>query len=375
MQIIADANMPGLAPFEALGTVTRVDGRTLTAEQIGEAQVLLVRSVTRVDAALLDGTQVRFVGSATIGTDHVDLEYLAARGIRFAHAPGCNARAVAEYVLQASLLLADAGSRPLKGRTAAVVGLGNVGSRVADWLTALGIEVVACDPPLARQGPTVSCPLVPLDEALQADLISLHVPLTRDGEDATWHLLGAERLERLDPAQMLINTCRGPVIDNRALLNRLESGQGPRTILDVWESEPTVPPALLAQVLFGSPHIAGYSLEGKLNGTRMLYRAFCDWQGLDSSLPRAEQDSATLAGSVDSESSLLGLLQQAYVLPQDHHRLAESLNDEEPGRAFDGLRKHYPLRHELHHWQHQGEVASEWQAIMRRLFERDEIAG
>ncbi|MGJ3257463.1 MAG: 4-phosphoerythronate dehydrogenase [Alcanivorax sp.] len=370
MQIIADANMPGLEPFDAMGTVTRVDGRSLTRQQLGEAEVLLVRSVTRVDADLLAGSRVRFVGSATIGTDHVDLAYLQRQGIRFAHAPGCNARAVAEYVLQAVLLLCEAGNRSPRGATAAVVGLGNVGLQVADWLTDLGMKVRACDPPLAGQGYAGPYRLEPLDAMLDADLITLHVPLTDSGDHATRHLLDAARLSRLSASQMLINTCRGPVIDNEALLARLEVGQAPATILDVWEAEPQVPPALFEQVLLGSPHIAGYSAEGKLKGTQMLYQAFCDWLGVTAQPAPVSARNEIIDQQVANEEDLLRVLQVAYRLSEDHQRLGDSLLSEEPGTAFDRLRKEYPVRHELHDWCYQGEVAAPWQRIMHRLFAR-----
>ena len=368
MQIIADANMPGLEAFDALGTVTRVDGRSLTRQQLGDAEVLLVRSVTRVDAGLLAGSRVRFVGSATIGTDHVDLGYLQEQGIRFAHAPGCNARAVAEYVLQAVLRLCQAGNRSPLGATAAVVGLGNVGHRVADWLSDLGMTVRACDPPLAEQGYGGPYELEPLDAMLDADLITLHVPLTDNGNHATCHLLDAGRLAQLSSSQMLINTCRGPVIDNRALLAGLDTGRGPATILDVWETEPRVPPALFKQVLLGSPHIAGYSAEGKLKGTQMLYRAFCDWLDVTAQPAPISAGNEIITQPVASEEDLLRVLQIAYRLSEDHRRLGDSLASADPGKAFDRLRKEYPLRHELHDWRYQGDITAPWQPIMRRLF-------
>lgn len=374
MHIIADANMPGLEPFEAFATVERVDGRTLTREQLGEAEILLVRSVTRVDEALLAGSRVRFVGSATIGTDHVDLAYLAQAGIQFAHAPGCNARAVAEYVLQAVLLLCAAQGRSPQETSVAVVGLGNVGRRVADWLGALGMTVHGCDPLLERAGYAGPVPLAPMDQVLDADIVSLHVPLTQTGDDATLHLLNADRLSRLRPEQMLINTCRGPVIDNAALSQQLADGTGPLTVLDVWETEPTVPPTLYQQVLMGSPHIAGYSLEGKLKGTRMLYDAVCEWAGKEAVTETGGADASVLRQAVESDADLLALLQAAYRLEDDYQRLGDSLHEAAPAAAFDRLRKQYPVRHELHHWQHDGPVADAWAPVVSRLFEPDGIA-
>lgn len=370
MRIIADENMPGLAPFERLGTVVRVDGRTLTREQLDGAEVLLVRSVTAVTRALLEGTAIRFVGSATIGTDHVDRAALSALGIAFAHAPGCNARAVAEYVLQALLLACQRQGRALRDSRVGIVGLGNVGGRVADWLTALGVPVRACDPPLARAGTTTVVPLSGLDEVLEADLITLHVPLTGDGEDATRHLLDADRLARLGPHRTLISTCRGAVIDNRALLARLRGDAGPLTLLDVWEGEPRPDPALLARVWLGSPHVAGYSVEGKWLGTTMLYQAWCRWRGVAEQAPVADGEGGELAMPVASEADLLALLRYAYRVDEDDTALRQAVGEADPGAAFDALRKHYPPRHELHYWRHQGTVTAPFQTLISRLFER-----
>ncbi len=360
--------MPGLQPFEALGEVLRVDGRTLTAAQLKGAEVLLVRSVTRVDADLLAGSGVRFVGSATIGTDHVDRPALERLGIAFAHAPGCNARAVAEYVLQALLLACRQQQRSLRDSRVGIVGLGNVGRRVADWLLALGVEVLACDPPLQRTGADTIVPLVDLEQVLEADLITLHVPLTVAGEDRTRHLLDGGRLARLGRRRVLLSTCRGPVIDNAALLAQLASGDGPLTLLDVWEGEPCPDPRLLERVWRGSPHVAGYSVEGKLLGTAMLYQAWCRWQGRPPAPFALDASGGALRAAVNSEADLLALLQHAYRLDDDDQRLRAAVREPAPGAAFDALRKHYPPRHELHYWQHQGIVAAPFQALVERLF-------
>jgi len=232
--IIADENMPALELFSGLGEVRTVPGRPLPRAALAGARVLLVRSVTRVDEALLAGSAVQFVGSATIGTDHVDLDYLARAGIRFAHAPGCNAMAVAEYVLQTVLAWALEHDRVLQQLRVGLVGLGNVGRNVAGLLEAAGCTVVASDPPQADAGVQTAVPLGTLEQVLACDVISLHVPLTTAGPHPTHHLLDAARLAALTPAQLLINTCRGAVIDNLALQARLEAGQGPVTVLEVW---------------------------------------------------------------------------------------------------------------------------------------------
>ena len=366
MHIVADENMPALDDFERLGRVTRMDGRGLKRADLRDADILLVRSVTPVTEALLAGTPVRFVGSATIGTDHVDLAALDRLGIAFACAPGCNARAVAEYVLQALLMASQHHDRPLRGSTVGVIGLGNVGGLVASWLRALGVEVLGCDPPLARAGRVSS---VTLEEALSADAISLHVPLIQRGDEATRHLLDDSRLRALNHGQTLINTCRGPVIDNQALSRRLARGDGPLTFLDVWEGEPRLNPALLEQVFNGSPHVAGYSVEGKRLGSAMLYQAWCQWMGEPAPAAPSVAERRTLALDVENESQLLALLRYAHRLPEDHQRLRRSLRESDPGAAFDRLRKHYPPRHELHHWRHQGKVAPSLLALVSLLFE------
>lgn len=365
MKIIADANMPGLEPFEALGRVEQHEGRRLRREQLVDADVLLVRSVTRVDQALLSDTRVRFVGSATIGTDHIDQAWLASQGIMFAHAPGCNARAVAEYVLQSVLLLCKKRQCSPVGLSAGIVGMGNVGGRVVDWLRALGMTIRVCDPLLARKG---VAGLGTIDEVLECDVVTLHVPLTEAGEDATVHLLDSKRLRAMRNNQMLINTCRGAVVDNQALLALLEQGKGPMTILDVWESEPVVPEALYRQVQYGSPHIAGYSVEGKLKGTEMLHGALCDWLQVAPAARANVLSKPFMDLPVSSEDDLLSLLQAAYDLREDHRRLGDSLEQADPAAAFDRLRKDYPLRHELHHWQPRGAVDPQWQPILSRLF-------
>lgn len=368
MKIIADANMPGLDAFADHGDVIAVDGRQITAHTVADADVLLVRSVTRVDARLLAQSPVRFVGSATIGTDHVDRQWLASAGRCFAHAPGCNARAVAEYVLQALLLVCEQQGREAASLSVGVVGMGNVGRRVASWLSALGMRVRACDPPLQEQGVDPGFPLESLAEVLECDVVSLHVPLTDSGNAPTRHLLDDARLTAMGADRILINTCRGPVVDNEALAALLDQGLGPATVLDVWECEPRVPEALLDKVIAGSPHIAGYSVQGKENGTAMVYRAFCEWLDIPPVERAVSADRPVLEQHVGSQRELLALLQKAYQLPEDHRRLKASMADPNPAQAFDQLRKQYPLRQEMHRWNWQGKASGPFQGILSELF-------
>ncbi|MHC4916903.1 MAG: 4-phosphoerythronate dehydrogenase, partial [Planctomycetota bacterium] len=240
MLIVADNNIPFAAEaFGHLGEVRTVQGRGLAAEGVAGADVLLLRSTVKINAELLGKCSPKFVGTATIGTDHVDEEYLASRGIPFASAPGSNAESVAEYWTSAVLLVAARLGWNLRGVTCGVVGVGNVGSRVARRAEALGMRVLKCDPPLARQ--TGSDEYRPLEELLaESRIITLHAPLNREGEDATLHMADAGFFAKLPPDAVFLNTARGKVHDTPALLAALESGRLAAAVLDVWEGEPLV---------------------------------------------------------------------------------------------------------------------------------------
>ncbi|NQT84941.1 4-phosphoerythronate dehydrogenase, partial [bacterium] len=216
MKIVADENIPYVKEaFGSLGDVIPLPGRKIAPASVVDAEILLVRSITEVNASLLEGSRVRFVGTATIGTDHVDEEYLHSRGIAFASAPGSNANSVAEYVVAALLTTARRKNFPLKGKTIGVIGVGNCGSRVAKKAEALGMRVLLNDPPLWRQ--TGNKRFRPLEELFSADILTLHVPLTYEGIDATYHLVDEAFLSKLRPECILMNTSRGPVVDNLAL--------------------------------------------------------------------------------------------------------------------------------------------------------------
>nr|WP_243663590.1 4-phosphoerythronate dehydrogenase [Rhodothermus marinus] len=224
LRIVADENIPfAREAFRGFGVVRPLPADQITPATVRNCDVLLVRSVTRVDAALLEGSRVQFVGSATSGIDHVDLAYLQKRGIAFAYAPGANADAVVEYVLAALLELAVRRNVSLRGRVVGIVGCGHIGGRLARRLPALGLEVLCCDPPLAEQ--TGRTDFVSLETILaEADIVTLHVPLTRTGPHATYHLIDAAALARLRPSAWLLNTSRGAVVDGRALLEARRQG-------------------------------------------------------------------------------------------------------------------------------------------------------
>ena len=368
MKVVADENMPGLEPLSELMTLVRKPGRHLGPEDLVGAQALLVRSVTRVDARLLAGSGVQFVGSATIGTDHVDQAWLARQGITFAHAPGCNARAVAEYVLQAALIWAEDTGRTITGLSIGVVGVGNVGRDVAVLFGALGCEVRLCDPPREAAGEQQEHPWSNLDNALRADIVSLHVPLEKAGQWPTLHLLDAGRLASMHSRQLLVNTCRGAVIDNQALLTRLQGASAPAVVLDVWEHEPAVPADLLHRVLRGTPHIAGYSIEGKLRGSAQVMSALWQWSGQRAGQPEPEVAcrAGEFSGSVQSQRDLLTLLQVRYALDDDWRQLMKVVAAEDSS-GFDALRRNYGVRHEMAGLRVRGSVSEAYRPLLTLL--------
>ncbi|WP_338589120.1 4-phosphoerythronate dehydrogenase [Shewanella khirikhana] len=350
MKILADENMPYVdALFGELGDIHYVNGRSLSAEQVADADVLLVRSVTKVNAALLGQNQrLKFVGSATIGTDHVDKALLGSLGIPFANAPGCNATAVGEYAFIAMLELASRYNEQLKGKKVAIVGAGNTGSALSRCLDAYGIEYRLCDPLLAKSGDTRA--FHNLDELIAwADVVSLHVPLTKEGEHATWYLFDEKRLNALKPNAWLLNCCRGEVIDNRALIKVKTSCTDIKLVLDVWEGEPSPMTELVPLADIATPHIAGYSLEGKARGTFMLYQALCHELGLsadkrlDTLLPPFRLASVCLQSEPD-EKALLSLCRSVYDLRDDDWQFRQSGTD---SLGFDNMRKNHKHRREF----------------------------
>ncbi|MGO3227378.1 MAG: 4-phosphoerythronate dehydrogenase [Oceanisphaera sp.] len=348
MKLLADENMPYVqALFGDWAEVTTFAGRNITPEQLREVEVLLVRSITQVNAALLaQAPHLRFVGTATIGCDHIDTELLAERNIAFASAPGCNKVAVGDYVLAALLAVAEHKHWQLKGRTIAVVGVGNTGSQVVARAHALGMKVLLCDPIKAQQSPS---DFVELSQALTADIISFHVPITHDGAYPTWHLLDESAINTLHGDQVLINACRGEVWDNQALLHRQQTENPVTLVMDVWEHEPEVLLPLVAHTLLATPHIAGYSLEGKARGTFALYQAVKAHKGqavmndVEQLLPIPAITGLTLAGECD-QALLTRLVRLVYDIKADDWAFRAKLG--QPG-FFDQLRKQYPQRREL----------------------------
>ncbi|QBX42525.1 4-phosphoerythronate dehydrogenase PdxB [Pseudomonas fluorescens] len=354
MLIVADENIPLLdAFFAGFGEIRRVPGRSIDRATVEQADVLLVRSVTNVNRALLEGSKVRFVGTCTIGTDHLDLDYFNEAGISWSSAPGCNARGVVDYVLGSLMTLAEIEGVDLPQRTYGVIGAGEVGGRLIKVLKGLGWNVKVCDPPrqAAEGGDYVS-----LEQIIeQCDVISLHTPLTRTGEGATWHLFDEQRLQQLKPGTWLINAARGPVVDNAALRNVLLEREDLQAVLDVWEAEPEVDVALAELCVLATPHIAGYSLDGKQRGTAQIYQAYCEFIvqppsiQLSDLLPAPWLSEVTLHADSDPAWALAMLCRGVYDPRRDDADFRRSLvgNVGEQRAAFDVLRKQYPVRREI----------------------------
>ncbi|HED1418373.1 TPA: 4-phosphoerythronate dehydrogenase PdxB [Kluyvera georgiana] len=348
MKILVDENMPYARElFSRLGEVKAVPGRPIPTEALTDADALMVRSVTKVNEALLGDKAIKFVGTATAGTDHVDQAWLEQAGIGFSAAPGCNAIAVVEYVFSALLMLAERDGFALADRTVGIVGVGNVGGRLQKRLEALGIKTLLCDPPRADNGEEGD--FRSLDELVaQADVLTFHTPLYKDGPYKSLHLANEALIASLKPGAILINACRGPVVDNAALLKCLNAGQKLSVVLDVWEPEPDLNLALLDKVDLGTSHIAGYTLEGKARGTTQVFEAYSQFIGqpqevaLSSLLPAPEFGRISLHGPLD-QPTLKRLVHLVYDVRRDDAPLRKVAGI--PGE-FDKLRKNYLERRE-----------------------------
>jgi erythronate-4-phosphate dehydrogenase len=348
VKILVDENMPYARElFSRLGDVTAVPGRPIPVAELDDADAVMVRSVTKVNAELLDGKKIKFVGTATAGTDHVDEAWLERAGIAFSAAPGCNAIAVVEYVFSSLLMLAERDGFALTDRTVGIVGVGNVGVRLQKRLEAFGVRTLLCDPPRADRGDEGD--FQPLERLVrEADVLTFHTPLFKAGPYKSLHLADERLISNLKPGTILINACRGPVVDNAALLKCLQNGQKLSVVLDVWEPEPELNGDLLDLVDIGTPHIAGYTLEGKARGTTQVFEAFSEFIGkaqqiaLDTLLPAPEFGRITLHGPLD-QAVLKRLVHLVYDVRRDDAPLRKVAAI--PGE-FDKLRKHYQERRE-----------------------------
>ena len=340
MKIVVDDKIPYISEKLALlaDAVVYLRGAEISADDVRDADALIVRTRTHCNQQLLEGSKVRFVATATIGFDHIDTDYMTQAGIYWTNCPGCNAASVAQYLECSLLLLQQEKGLDLQHATIGIVGCGHVGSKVKAVAERLGMRVLVCDPPLKEKEALTHHPssitFVSMDVIeREADVITFHVPLSHEGQYATWHLGNADFFHRLTRVPYIINTSRGGVVDNTALLQALNEGRVRDAILDVWEGEPNVNLDLLGKVFIGTPHIAGYSADGKVNADNMVIDALCQHFGLPHPgrilPPPLPTDLALSQSALDYYNPLI-----------DSKKLKNNPS------TFEFLRNNYPIRRE-----------------------------
>lgn len=339
MRIVIDEKIPYLRDaLEQMGhSVTAMPGQAIDNSDLAVADALFVRTRTHCNAALLDNTPVRFIGTATIGHDHIDKEYCRQRSIVWTNAPGCNADAVLQYVQSCIYCWARSYDiNSLEGLTLGIVGVGQIGSRVERWAREAGLTVLLNDPPRAERGEGDFVPLSRI--AQECDIITFHTTLSKSGVHPSYHLADAAFLDSLQRCRLLINASRGPVIDNSALLNAIDNKRIAAVALDVWENEPQLNHGLLEKAFIATPHIAGYSTEGKINASRMMVEAFAQFSRYTEPLPAMSLPAP--AQPKVSAATLPDALLYIYN-PLDDTTLLKSSPD-----RFEELRNNYNLRRE-----------------------------
>lgn len=366
MKIVCCSNMPfAKEAFSTLGEVVLRDGRQITRTDLTDADALCIRSTTKVTRELLEGTPVKFVGTATIGTDHMDVEYMNAAGIKWCYAPGCNANSVAEYVTSALLTIAQRHNIVLRGKTIGIIGVGNVGSIVAKKAQALGFSVILNDPPRQQNEPHNAHIFTSLEELLHlSDIVTLHVPLTRTGQHPTFHMANESFFKQMKNGFVFINTSRGAVMNTNAVIRAIHEHIIKYAIIDTWENEPAYSDELLRLVDIGTPHIAGYSFEGKINGTIAVYRELCKFFKLTekwqfSEVTPTEKDAfvlsvpdcSNMSNELLEQTLIYETVRKVYDVTKDDIALRACSNPSDiqaRAKHFDTLRKNYPVRREFH---------------------------
>ncbi len=352
MRIVVDENIAfAREAFSQFGQVELFPGRKITSATVKDANALIVRSITEVNKKLLENSKVKFVGTATIGLDHIDTDYLKENEICFSSAAGCNSYAVTEYILTILFYFASRKNFSLQDKSIGIIGCGNIGNKVEKFANALGMKVLVNDPPLEKENPNKN--YCSLEKALQADFITFHVPLNLEGEFKTFHILNEQNIDLIKNDAVLINSSRGVVVDNEIILERLKKKNNLNVVLDVWENEPDLNIDLLNRTSLATPHIAGYTLEGKVNGTLMVYRSLCKFLNEEATwipaLPFAEKPHHVLNNELDFESAINNILKEIYSIECDTNELKNynSNSSQSMAKYFDGLRKNYNLRREF----------------------------
>jgi len=354
MKIVADENIPHVKElFSPFAKIVTCEGRSLTADKVKDADALFTRSVTRVDKNLLENSSVRFVGTATIGVDHLDTDWLDQQGIEYINAPGCNAIAVAEYLLSSLFVLADEFGIDLRTSKVGIIGAGNVGTAVSHRLEILGIPFGLYDPPLEAAGE--QRPMMSEQELAECEFITIHVPLTtaKQSKWPTDNMVNESFFKKMTGMKYLINTARGHVINGQSLKNWLDTDNNHQAIIDVWENEPFIDRELLKKCFLSTPHIAGHTREGKSRGTLMLYHAFCKHFGFEDTL----NDDVVLKRDLPKDiihlnqgqsfmEALASAIWKVYDIRDDDKALRGGLS-KDITKHFDRLRKGYKVRREF----------------------------
>lgn len=348
IRIVADNKIPFLkGVLESFANVTWLPGKQITRDAAMEADALLVRTRTRCNADLLEGTPVKFIGSATIGFDHIDTDYCVRKNIKWTNAPGCNSSSVQQYIAAALLKISSDSGFDLRNKTLGIVGVGNVGSKVEKLARILGMKVLLNDPPRARVETDIK--FDSLDDLLgYSDIITLHVPLNIDGIDKTWHLFNDATFGKVKKGSWLINSSRGEVVDTEAFKKALAYDRLAGAVIDVWEKEPEIDIPLMHAAYLATPHVAGYSTDGKANGTAMTVKALCDqfsipllnWYPDEMPLPAEPVLTIDSNGKSDEEILRKAVL-HTYNIVEDDIKLRF-----DPSR-FEKVREEYPVRREF----------------------------
>lgn len=338
IRVIVEANIPFIrGVLEPFAQVEYLSNNQITSESVREVDALIIRTRTRCNAQLLDGSRCQFISTATIGTDHIDLAYCKERGIAVHNAPGCNAPAVAQYLFSSIAKWMNHEKKSANELTLGVVGVGNVGGIVARWARELGFKLLLSDPPRERREVEPIANIAPLETIVsESDIITFHTPLTHDGDDATYHLCDTAMVNSFKRTPLVVNCARGEITDTAALLDGLENGKISACVIDCWEDEPNINPTLLERAMVATPHIAGYSIEGKMRGTEMVLKALKEHFGLTELQISEVTKPITGAPTVTMQQ-----ITHSYNPQTDTHQLQATPTQ------FESIRNNYPYRHEV----------------------------
>ncbi len=348
MKICVDENIAlGKEAFSLFGDVELFNGRNIDNASVKNCDALIVRSVTKVNEKLIAGSKIKFVGTTTIGTDHIDVDFLKKCGIEFAYAPGCNSRSVAEYVFSSLFYLSKKYGFRLSSKSIGIVGVGNIGKIVERFSNALGMRVIKNDLPREDKGEKG---FSALEDVLACDIVTFHVPLILSGKYKTLHLLNNKNIDFIKENAILINSSRGAIVDNQAVLNMVRKGKI-KTIFDVWENEPEPDKEFVELADIATPHIAGYSYDGQLTGTKMIFEALNKFLGTSyvwNFNVTEITETLDLQDETDNENFLRKLFKKVYRAEEDSKKFKRVyLASGNPGKEFDLFRKNYPRRFEI----------------------------